>query len=163
MNSVDRAFTPALELAESIRTLEVSPLEIVNLYLERIDRLNPELGSYFTVTADRAIALAKSQTEQLTGLNKPQELPPFFGVPIAIKDLTPVTGVPCTYGTQALQGNISAYDESVVWRIKAAGFNILGKTATSQIGSLPYTEPEGFPPARNPWNLDYTPGGSSGG
>ncbi|MEG4072530.1 amidase [Microcoleus sp. Pol14C2] len=163
MNSVDRAFTPALELAESIRTLEVSPLEIVNLYLERIERLNPELGSYFTVTAERAIALAKSQTEKLAGLNKPQELPPFFGVPIAIKDLTPVTGVPCTYGTQALLGNISAYDESVVWRIKAAGFNILGKTATSQIGSLPYTEPEGFPPARNPWNLDYTPGGSSGG
>ena len=163
MNCVDRAFTPALQLAESIRAREVSPLEIVNLYLERIDRLNPELGSYFTVTAERAIALAKSQTEKLAGLNKPQELPPFFGVPIAIKDLTPVTGLPCTYGTQALLGNISAYDESVVWRIKAAGFNVLGKTATSQIGSLPYTEPEGFPPARNPWNLDYTPGGSSGG
>ena len=163
MNSVDRAFTPALQLAESIRAREVSPLEIVNLYLERIDRLNPELGSYFTVTADRAIELASSQTEQLAGLNKSQELPPFFGVPIGIKDLTPVAGVPCTYGTQALLGNISSYSESVVWRIEAAGFNILGKTATSQIGSLPYTEPEGFPPARNPWNLDYTPGGSSGG
>ena len=163
MNSVDRAFTPALQLAESIRAREVSPLEIVNLYLERIDRLNPELGSYFTVTADRAIDLAKSQTEQLAGLNKSQELPPFFGVPIGIKDLTPVAGVPCTYGTQALLGNISSYSESVVWRIEAAGFNILGKTATSQIGSLPYTEPGGFPPARNPWNLDYTPGGSSGG
>ena len=163
MNCVDRAFTPALQLAESIRAREVSPLEIVNLYLERIDRLNPELGSYFTVTADRAIDLAKSQTEQLAGLNKSQELPPFFGVPIGIKDLTPVAGVPCTFGTQALGGNISSYSESVVWRIEAAGFNILGKTATSQIGSLPYTEPEGFPPARNPWNLDYTPGGSSGG
>jgi amidase len=163
MNSVDRAFTPALQLAESIRAREVSPLEIVNLYLERIDRLNPELGSYFTVTADRALDLASSQTEQLAGLNKSQELPPFFGVPIGIKDLTPVSGVPCTYGTQALLGNISSYSESVVWRIEAAGFNILGKTATSQIGSLPYTEPEGFPPARNPWNLDYTPGGSSGG
>jgi len=163
MNSVDRAFTPALQLAESIRAREVSPLEIVNLYLERIDRLNPELGSYFTVTADRALDLAKSQTEQLAGLNKSQELPPFFGVPIGIKDLTPVAGVPCTYGTQALLGNISIYSESVVWRIEAAGFNILGKTATSEIGSLPYTEPEGFPPARNPWNLDYTPGGSSGG
>ena len=163
MNSVDQAFTPALQLAESIRAREVSPLEIVTLYLERIDRLNPELGSYFTVTADRAIDLATSQTEQLAGLNKSQELPPFFGVPIGIKDLTPVAGVPCTYGTQALLGNISSYSESVVWRIEAAGFNILGKTATSQIGSLPYTEPEGFPPARNPWNLDYTAGGSSGG
>src|SRR4028118_1169737 len=100
MNSVDRAFTPALQLAESIRAKEVSPLEIVNLYLERIDRLNPELGSYFTVTADRALDLASSQTEQLAGLNKSQELPPFFGVPIGIKDLTPVAGVPCTYGTQ---------------------------------------------------------------
>jgi amidase len=163
MNSVDRAFSSALDLAKSIRALEVSPLEIVNLYLERIDRLNHQLGSYFTVTAERAIEQAKSQTEQLAGLNKSQELPPFFGVPIAIKDLTPVADIPCTYGVQALHGNISPYNESVVWRIKAAGFNILGKTATSQIGSLPYTEPPGFRPARNPWNLAYTPGGSSGG
>ena len=163
MNSVDRAFTSALDLAKSIRDREVSPLELVNLYLERIDRLNHQLGSYFTVTADRAIELATAQTEHLAGLNKSQELPPFFGVPIAIKDLTPVTGVPCTYGVQALHGNISPYNESVVWRIEAAGFNILGKTATSQIGSLPYTEPPGFRPARNPWNLAYTPGGSSGG
>ena len=163
MNSVDRAFTPALELAKSIRDREVSPLELVNLYLERIDRLNHQLGSYFTVTADRAIELATAQTEHLAGLNKSEELPPFFGVPIAIKDLTPVAGVPCTYGTQALVNNISHYSESVVWRIEAAGFNILGKTATSQIGSLPYSEPPGFRPARNPWNLEYTPGGSSGG
>lgn len=163
MNSVDRAFTSALELAKSIRAREVSPLEIVNLYLERIDRLNPKLGSYFTVTADRAIELATAQTEHLAGLNKSEELPPFFGVPIGIKDLTPVADIPCTYGVQALHSNISPYNESVVWRIKAAGFNILGKTATSQIGSLPYTEPPGFRPARNPWNLGYTPGGSSGG
>jgi amidase len=163
MNQLDLAFTSALEQARLVRTLQVSPIELVNLYLERIDRLNPQLGSYFTVTAEQAIALAKSQTEQLAGLNKLQELPPFFGVPIAIKDLTPVAGVPCTYGVAPMLGNISAYDEAVVMRIKAAGFMILGKTATSQIGSLPYTEPPGFPPARNPWNLDYTPGGSSGG
>lgn len=163
MNSVDRAFSSALDLAKSIRDREISPLELVNVYLERIDRFNHQLGSYFTVTADRAIELATAQTEHLAGLNKSEELPPFFGVPIAIKDLTPVAGIPCTYGTQALHSNISPYDESVVWRIKAAGFNILGKTATSQIGSLPYTEPPGFRPARNPWNLDYTPGGSSGG
>ena len=163
MNSVDRAFTSALDLAKSIRAREVSPLEIVNVYLERIDRFNHQLGSYFTVTADRAIELATAQTEHLAGLDKSEELPPFFGVPIGIKDLTPVAGVPCTYGVQALHSNISPYNESVVWRIEAAGFNILGKTATSQIGSLPYTEPPGFRPARNPWNLAYTPGGSSGG
>jgi amidase len=163
MNSVDRAFSSALDLAKSIRDREISPLEIANVYLERIDRFNHQLGSYFTVTADRAIELATAQTEHLAGLNKSEELPPFFGVPIAIKDLTPVAGIPCTYGVQALHSNISPYNESVVWRIEAAGFNILGKTATSQIGSLPYTEPPGFRPARNPWNLDYTPGGSSGG
>ncbi len=163
MNSVDRAFSSALDLAKSIRDREISPLEIANVYLERIDRLNPKLGSYFTVTADRAIELATAQTEHLAGLNKSEELPPFFGVPIGIKDLTPVTGVPCTYGVQALHSNLSPYNESVVWRIEAAGFNILGKTATSQIGSLPYSEPPGFRPARNPWNLEYTPGGSSGG
>lgn len=163
MNSVDRAFSSALDLAKSIRDREISPLEIANVYLERIDRFNHQLGSYFTVTADRAIELATAQTEHLAGLNKSEELPPFFGVPIGIKDLTPVTGIPCTYGVQALHSNISPYNESVVWRIEAAGFNILGKTATSQIGSLPYTEPPGFRPARNPWNLDYTPGGSSGG
>jgi amidase len=163
MNSVDRAFSSALDLAKSIRAREISPLEIANVYLERIDRLNHQLGSYFTVTADRAIELATAQTEHLAGLNKSEQLPPFFGVPIAIKDLTPVTGIPCTYGVQALHSNISPYNESVVWRIEAAGFNILGKTATSQIGSLPYSEPPGFRPARNPWNLDYTPGGSSGG
>ncbi|WP_293147480.1 MULTISPECIES: amidase [unclassified Microcoleus] len=163
MNSVDRAFSSALDLAKSIRAREISPLEIANVYLERIDRLNHQLGSYFTVTADRAIELATAQTEHLAGLNKSEQLPPFFGVPIGIKDLTPVTGIPCTYGVQALHSNISPYNESVVWRIEAAGFNILGKTATSQIGSLPYSEPPGFRPARNPWNLDYTPGGSSGG
>jgi amidase len=163
MNSVDRAFSSALDLAKSIRAREISPLEIANVYLERIDRLNHQLGSYFTVTADRAIELATAQTEHLAGLNKSEKLPPFFGVPIGIKDLTPVTGIPCTYGVQALHSNISPYNESVVWRIEAAGFNILGKTATSQIGSLPYTEPPGFRPARNPWNLEYTPGGSSGG
>jgi amidase len=163
MDSVDRAFSSALDLAKSIRDREISPLEIATVYLERIDRFNHQLGSYFTVTADRAIELATAQTEHLAGLNKSEELPPFFGVPIGIKDLTPVTGIPCTYGVQALHSNISPYNESVVWRIEAAGFNILGKTATSQIGSLPYTEPPGFRPARNPWNLEYTPGGSSGG
>lgn len=163
MNSVDLAFTPALELARLIRTRQVSPLELVNLYLERIDRLNPQLGSYFTVTADRAIELARTQTEQLAAGRTQEDLPPFFGVPIGIKDLTPVAGIPCTYGTQALRGNVPAADDGIVARIKKAGFNILGKTATSQIGSLPYTEPEGFGPARNPWNLEYTAGGSSGG
>ncbi|MBP5977410.1 amidase [Brasilonema sp. CT11] len=160
MNKTDLAFTPALEQAQLIRRREVSPLELVEVYLERILRLNPQLGSYFTVMAEQAIADAKAKTEILSNTS---ELPPFFGVPISIKDLNPVAGVPCTYGNPALLDNIADHDSGVVVKIKQAGFIILGKTATSEIGSTPYTEPTGFPPARNPWNLDYTPGGSSGG
>jgi len=160
MNKIDLAFTSALQQAQLIRTHQVSPLELVEIYLERISSLNPQLGSYFTVTAEQAIAEAKAKTEMLTTT---AELPPFFGVTVSIKDLTAVAGVPCTYGNPALLNNIPEYDDGVVTRVKQAGFIILGKTATSEIGSYPYTEPTGFPPARNPWNLEYTPGGSSGG
>ncbi|SRR5579883_349941 len=160
MNKIDLAFTSALQQAQLIRTHQVSPLELVEIYLERISSLNPQLGSYFTVTAEQAIAEAKAKTEMLTTT---AELPPFFGVTVSIKDLTAVAGVPCTYGNPALLNNIPEYDDGVVTRVKQAVFIILGKTATSEIGSYPYTEPTGFPPARNPWNLEYTPGGSSGG
>ncbi|MFB2838135.1 amidase [Floridanema evergladense] len=161
MNKIDLAFTPALEQAQLIKNGEISPLELVEVYLERIQNLNPQLGSYFTVTAEEALADAKGKTEQLA-VSK-ENLPPFFGVTISIKDLTSVVGVRCTYGTPVLMNQIASYDDGIVSKIKAAGFTILGKTATSELGSLPYTEPLGFPPARNPWNLEYTPGGSSGG
>jgi len=168
MNEIDLAFTPALQQAQLIRNGEVSPLELVEIYLRRIERLNPRLGSYFTVSADFAIAIAKEKTEELTKqLTKKstngEDLPPFFGVPISIKDLNPVEGLPCSYGNRALISNIAGHDCGVVINIKKAGFIILGKTATSELGSFPYTEPKGFNPTRNPWNLEYTAGGSSGG
>jgi amidase len=163
MNIVDLAFAPALEQAQFIRQKQISPLELVQVYLDRIERLNPQLGCYFTVMAEEAIAVATRQTEQLSQLSPLDELPPFFGVPISIKDLNPVAGVRCTYGSPVLMNQEATQDDGVVSRIRAAGFVILGKTATSEVGTLPYTEPEGFPPARNPWDLDYTPGGSSGG
>ncbi|AOW99444.1 amidase [Moorena producens PAL-8-15-08-1] len=163
MNQVDLAFTPALDQAQLIRKGDISPLELVQLYLERIEALNPKLGSYFTVASEMALADAKAKTEQLAETTDTSKLAPFFGVPIAIKDLRAVEGLPFTFGVAALKDNIAEYDDGVITRIKQAGFIILGKTATSELGSLPYTEPPGFPPARNPWNLDYTPGGSSGG
>jgi len=163
MTNTDLAFTSALEQAQLIRQGQFSPLELVELYLSRIQQFNPQLGCYFTVATDMALADAKAKTEQLTQIKDSAELPPFFGVPIAIKDLTSVQGLPCSYGTPLLKDKIAPYDDGVVTRIKQAGFIILGKTATSEVGSLPYTEPPGFPPARNPWNLEYTPGGSSGG
>lgn len=160
MNSTDLTFTSALEQAQLIRSKEISPSELTEIYLTRIQQLDSSLGSYNTVIADRARADAKAKTEQLADGS---ELPPFFGVPIAIKDLNPVAEVPCSYGVKILRKRISSHDDAVVTKLKQAGFVILGKTATSQLGSFPYTEPPGFPPTRNPWNLDYTPGGSSGG
>ncbi|MBD3883029.1 amidase [Phormidium tenue FACHB-886] len=161
MNPVDLAFTSALEQAQLIRSKQISPLELTQLFLERIQRLDSQLGSFYTVTADLALADAQAKTEALIGGR--ENLPPFWGVPISIKDLAAVAGVRCTYGSKVMLNNIAAYDEGFVARLKAAGFVILGKTATSEAGSLPYTETEAFPPCRNPWNLDYTAGGSSGG
>ncbi|NJR66486.1 MAG: amidase, partial [Leptolyngbyaceae cyanobacterium CRU_2_3] len=160
MDSLDLAFTSALEQARLIRNQDISPLELTQLYLDRIQHLDPQLGSFYTVTAELALADAKAKTEQLAIA---QDLPPFWGVPISIKDLTAVAGVRCTYGNKGMLNHVSEHDDGVVARIKAAGFVILGKTATSEMGSLPYTEVEAFPPARNPWNLNCTPGGSSGG
>lgn len=161
MNPNDLAFAPALEQAELIRRGEISPVELVELYLDRIGRFDPQLGCYFTVTAESAIARARTCAEALAG--QTADLPPFWGVPISIKDLNPVAGVPCSYGSRVLKDRVASHDDGVVARIRQAGFIILGKTATPEMGSLPYTEPEGFPPARNPWNPEYTPGGSSGG
>lgn len=163
MNSADLAFAPALELAHLIRHKQISPLELTQLYLNRIEQLNPLLGSYFTVMAEAALADAVAKTEILAQTADVNTLPPFFGIPIPIKDLNPVAGVRCTYGSRALADQIATYDSALVARLRQAGFTILGKTATSEVGSLPYTEPDGFPPARNPWNPAYTPGGSSGG
>jgi amidase len=161
MTPVDLAFMPALEQAQLIRSKEISPLELVDVYLERIERLNPQLGAYVTVMADQARAEAKAKTDQLAG--NPDDLPPLFGVTVSVKDLNPVAGVACAYGIKAACDRIADQDDLIVQKLRQAGLVILGKTATSQLGTLPYTEPPGFPPARNPWNLDYTPGGSSGG
>lgn len=163
MGNLDLAFATALEQANLIRSKDISPLELAELYLNRIEVLNPQLGCFFTVAAESAIAEAREKTEILARVGDLDSLPPFFGVPTAIKDLNAVRGLPLTYGVAAMKDNTPTYDDGVVSRLRQAGFVLLGKTATSQLGSFPYTEPSGFAPARNPWHLDYTPGGSSGG
>ncbi|MGF1587772.1 MAG: amidase [Pleurocapsa sp.] len=162
-NLTDLAFTSALEQARLIKDRQVTPLELTELYLSRIEEYNPRLGCFYYVAKESAIADAEQKTAQLAQTLDTNYLPTFFGVPIGIKDLKSVADMPITYGIPALKDQVAKYDEGVVTKIRQAGFIILGKTATSQLGSFPYTEPEGFAPTRNPWNLDYTPGGSSGG
>ncbi|MEM7772101.1 MAG: amidase [Cyanobacteria bacterium P01_A01_bin.37] len=163
MNSYELAFLPALEQAKLIRTNVISPLELTQLYLSRIESLDPSLGSYFTVLAEQAYRDAQTKTEQLATSQNRDDLPPFFGVPISVKDLNPMKDVRFTIGSQALKENTGTFDDAIIGKIKQAGFVILGKTATPEMGTMPFTESPGFPPTRNPWNLDYTPGGSSGG
>ena len=162
INAANLAYTSALEQAKLIRERKVTPLELTQMYLERIDKYDSQVGSFNYVATESAIADAKAKTAELEQID-PNYLPTFFGVPIAIKDLKSVANMPISYGVPALKEQIATYDEGIVTKVKQAGFIVLGKTATSQLGSFPYTEPEGFPPTRNPWNLDYTPGGSSGG
>ena len=162
MNPTDLAFLPAVEQAQLIRHKEISPAELTQIYIDRIDQLNPQLGTYFTVMAEQAIADAIAKTEHLSRAAL-DDLPPLFGVTIAIKDLNAVQGVRYTCGSRAMADHVSDRDDGVVMKLRQAGCVLLGKTATSEMGSMPFSEPPGFPPARNPWHTDYTPGGSSGG
>jgi len=163
MNPCELAFLPAVEQARLIRAGAVSPLDLTTLYLDRIEAVDSALGSYFTVLTEEALQDAKAKTEQLAAVDDYDTLPPFFGVPIAVKDLNPMRGVRFTIGSAAMKEHVCTFDDAVIGQIKQAGFVILGKTATPELGTMPFTESPGFPPTRNPWNLDYTPGGSSGG
>ena len=162
-NAPDIIRQSALKQAELIKKRQISPLELTELYLSRIEQYNPQLGCFYHIAKEYAIADARLKTEQLAQVKDTTQLPAFFGVTTTIKDLNSVAQMPITYGVAALKDKIAEYDDAIVTKIKNAGFIILGKTATSQLGSLPYTEPPGFSPTRNPWNLKYTGGGSSGG
>jgi amidase len=148
----DLAFSSALTQADLVRRGDVTPLELVDLYLDRIERLNPELNAYVTVDADGARAAARDPRPG-----------PFSGVPIAIKDLTETAGLRTTYSSKAFANHVPKRDAAVVRRIRDAGFVILGKTNTPELGSIANTESELNGACRNPWDLSRTPGGSSGG
>jgi amidase len=152
----------ALGQAAAVRRREVSPSELVEHYLARIDRHNADIGAYVTVTPERARARALD-AERLLMTRAPEALPPLLGVPVAIKDLTDVAGVRCMLGSAAFADRVPTVDAHVVTLLEQAGAVILGKTNTPEFGLPCYTEPDVAPPARTPWNLGYSAGGSSGG
>lgn len=156
-------FLSALALSKLIHNKEISPLELTTFFAQRITEIDPQLGSFAHISIETALETAKTQTEILGKTQDTSELPLFFGIPTAIKDLYPVQGMPISYGNGFIKDQISDYDCGIVTKIKQAGFIIIGKTATSELGSLPYIESPGMPPCRNPHNLEYTSGGSSGG
>ncbi len=146
------AFLPAGEQARLIAAGELSPVELVQTYLDRIELLDPALRSYVTVRGEEALAEAR---EPRAG--------PLGGVPIPIKDLTWTAGVRTTFSSRAFADHVPGADAAVVGRLKRAGAIVLGKTNTPEFGTIPVTESELNGDCRNPWDLERTPGGSSGG
>jgi amidase len=153
------------ELAAAIREGELSPVEITDHYLDRIDRHSDAVGAFYTVTHDLARQEAAQAEKAVTESRRDgqAELPPLTGIPIPIKDLNLVAGVRATFGCSLLKDNIADQDDYMVAALRAAGIVITGKTAAPEFGLPCYTETKIGPPARTPWDLTRSAGGSSGG
>src|SRR5205807_4682852 len=156
----DLAFTSAAELAALIAQRVVSPVEIVDIALDRIERTQPTLNAFITVCADNARAAAHAAE---AAVMRGDALGPLHGVPFAVKDLVNTKGVRTTFGSVALAGNVPAADSPAVARLKTAGAILVGKTTTPEFGHKCFTEAPLFGRTANPWDLSRTPGGSSGG
>jgi amidase len=153
----------ALEQGAAVRAREITPSELVEHYLDRIDKLSESVGAFVTVTEDGARRQARAAELRLDEAGPDEPLSPLLGVPTAIKDLNLTAGVRTTMGSAATSTFVPGLTDEVVLRIEAAGMASLGKTNTPEFGSPCYTEPAVAPPARTPWDLDRMAGGSSGG
>jgi amidase len=155
------------ELAAAIRAGEVSPVQVTDHYLDRIDRLNEQVGAFYTITHDLAREQAAAAEQAVMAWRQDGSpgdgLPPLTGVPVPIKDLNQVAGVRMTLGSAVYAGHVPSDDDYVVTALRSAGIVITGKTATPEFGLPCYTEPTIGPPARTPWDLTRSAGGSSGG
>ncbi len=151
--SDELAALDALGQAELVRKKQITPLELVNAAIARIEKYDPALNSIITRTFEQA----RKKAEQPLGSG------PFAGVPYLVKDLEPVAGVRQTFGSAPFKANVATYTSEVILRMERAGLIMVGKSNTPEFGLLPVTEPRGFGPTHNPWNPAHSPGGSSGG
>ncbi|SPT59108.1 amidase [Actinomadura madurae] len=158
--STDLWRLPANEAGALIAAGLLSPVELTEALLQRIDDLNPHLNAFLTVTPERARRDAKeAETRALNG----ERLGPLDGVPHSVKDLEPTAGIRTTGGSLWNKDHVPDHDSLVAARLRATGSPLLGKTNTPQAGYKDMTDNLLGPPARNPWDLTRTPGGSSGG
>ena len=146
----------ALKLADLIHSRQISSEEAVGFFLSRAQKYNPEVNA-FVDFFDRRARFAASRKDRQGSQDA------FHGVPIGVKDLNFVRGTRTRMGSRAFQYLIAPFDDVDVKSLKKSGVVIIGKTATSEVGVLPVTEPDTHPPTRNPWNHRHTAGGSSGG
>ncbi|MDA8216926.1 MAG: amidase family protein [Dehalococcoidales bacterium] len=157
---IDLCYTPAAELAVAIRERRLSPVELLEAVLARYEEVNPKINAFVVVDPDRARAAAKrAEQEVMAG----GELGPLHGIPVSIKDLVPVAGLPTRSGSRTTSPEPSPVDSVGVSRLKKAGAIVFGKTTTPEFGCKPFTDSPLSGVTRNPWNLAHSSGGSSGG
>ena len=148
------------ELVDRIRRRELSPVEVLRACLDRIERHNAALNAIVILDAERALAAARVAEQRLMA---GEDLGPLGGVPFAVKDLEDVAGMRTTFGSPLFVDNVAADDSINVARLRAAGAHPIGKTNTPEFGAYMQTSNAVFGATRNPWHLERTPGGSSGG
>jgi amidase len=149
------SFLSAAELAARIRQRLVTPREVIEACVRRIEAIDPQLGAFVELDAERALAEADALD--------PGDQRPFAGVPIAVKANTPVAGLCMNFGSAFLADHRPTHNAYLVRRLREAGFVVVGTTNMPEFGILPTTESRHAGPARNPWDTARTPGGSSGG
>lgn len=160
MKDAELAYLSAGETSQLIDRGELSPVELTRVLLERIDELNPRLNAFLTVTPERALSDARAAEERL---RRDERIGPLDGVPHSIKDAEPTRGIRTTHGSLWDRVAVPDHDSLVAARLRAAGSPLLGKTNVSHEGYKDMSDNLLGPPARNPWDLSRTPGGSSGG
>ena len=160
MNSGELAFAPAYELRGLLDSREVSSVELTEMFLGRIEELNPILNAYLTVCGEEAVASARLADERI---GRGDEGEPLLGIPVSIKDLEVTKGIRSTMGSLAYRNYVPEIDSITSERVRSSGAVILGKTNTPEFGLLGTTENRLGDACRNPWNTDRTSGGSSGG
>jgi amidase len=158
MDASELAFAGIARQAELIRDRAVSARELTDLYLERIERLDPELNCFAKVLPERARADADDADRRVAA----GEEAPLLGVPIALKDEVDLEGEVTSHGTRGWD-EPAADDAEQVKRLRGAGAVVLGKTTLPELAACGFTETEAWGITRNPWDTDRTPGGSSGG
>lgn len=160
MNQLDLCYLPATELARLIVIKQLSPVEVLEAFLARIEQVNPRINATVTLAAEQAMAAAKAAEQAVMAGD---ELGALHGVPIAIKDLTQTAGIRTTFGSEIYAHYVPEEDAAVVQRLKAEGGVIFCKTNTPEFGAGANTFNNVFGITRNPWNPVLTPAGSSGG
>ena len=160
MNATDLAYAPATDLVSRIRSKALSPVEVTRAVLERIEQVNPKVNAFCTVTGDAALAAARAAE---AAVMKGERLGPLHGVPVSIKDLALVKGVPARFGSFIFEHRVGEVDAPFVRRLREAGAILTGKTTTPEFGWKALGDSPLTGITRNPWNPAMTSGGSSAG